>query len=134
MDINLLIFSRSFSLSRKIITINAARGRNYTKEHYEEKLSEIDRIDKLFGECERIDKEESTQESLVKMKKELADNKAYRSRIREILKNFKEQDCYYCPEGHELERQYEQPESQDIHKRKKSRVEHPFGHIKRNLV
>jgi transposase len=295
------------------IRANAARGKNYTKEHYEEKLSEIDRnIDKLFEECERIDKEESTQDSLVKMKKELADNKAYRTRIQEILKNFeeqeeekgkssktinqtdpesalmrsiqgshasynvqsvvddkhgliahvdvvndtsdvnqfasqivqaeevtekeceigcgdagyadteelekidrrgtkvivpsqrqalhdpaeksfskdkfvydKEQDCYYCPEGHELvregrqegykkiayrvkdattcnecrnygectkaqkgrkvvrllledvkeklERQYEQPESQEIYKRRKSRVEHPFGHIKRNL-
>ena len=295
------------------IRANAARGKNYTKEHYEEKLSEIDRsIDKLFEECERIDKEESPQESLVKMKKELADNKAYRTKIREVLKRFKEQeeekgkssktinqtdpesalmrsiqgshasynvqsvvddkhgliahvdvvndtsdvnqfasqivqaeevtgkeceigcrdagyadaeelekidrrgikvivpsqrqalhnpednsfskdkfiydkarDCYYCPEGHELvregrqegykkiayrvkdatickecrkygecteaqkgrkvvrllleevkeklERQYEQSESQEIYKRRKSRVEHPFGHIKRNL-
>ncbi len=32
-----------------------------------------------------------------------------------------------------LERQYEQPESQEIYKRRKSRIEHPFGHIKRNL-
>ena len=32
-----------------------------------------------------------------------------------------------------LERQYEHPELQDIYKRRKSRVEHPFGHIKRNL-
>jgi hypothetical protein len=30
-----------------------------------------------------------------------------------------------------LERQYEQ--SQEVYKRRKSRVEHPFGHIKRNL-
>ena len=97
----------------------------------------------------------------------------------------KEQDCYFCPEGHKLiyegkqdegkkvayrityadickksrhhgectksqsgrkivrlmqeevkeklERQYEQPESQKIYARRKARVEHPFGHIKRNL-
>ena len=97
----------------------------------------------------------------------------------------KEQDCYFCPEGHKLiyegkqdegkkvayritdadickkcrhhgectksrsgrkivrllqeevkeklERQYEQPESQVIYARRKTRVEHPFGHIKRNL-
>ena len=32
-----------------------------------------------------------------------------------------------------LERQYEQPESQEIYARRKARVEHPFGHIKRNL-
>ncbi|MFQ5687074.1 MAG: transposase [Candidatus Scalindua sp.] len=59
------------------IRANAARGANYTKEHYEDKLSEIGRnIDKLFEECERDEEEESTQESLVKMKKELAENKA----------------------------------------------------------
>ncbi|MHC4182313.1 MAG: transposase [Planctomycetota bacterium] len=32
-----------------------------------------------------------------------------------------------------LERQYEQSESQEVYKRRKSCVEHPFGHIKRNL-
>ncbi len=32
-----------------------------------------------------------------------------------------------------LEAQYEQPESQEIYAKRKARVEHPFGHIKRNL-
>jgi transposase len=32
-----------------------------------------------------------------------------------------------------LEAQYEEPDSQDIYNRRKMRVEHPFGHIKRNL-
>jgi hypothetical protein len=32
-----------------------------------------------------------------------------------------------------LEAQYEETSSQEIYKRRKSRVEHPFGHIKRNL-
>ena len=32
-----------------------------------------------------------------------------------------------------LEVQYEQKESKEIFARRKSRVEHPFGHIKRNL-
>jgi len=32
-----------------------------------------------------------------------------------------------------LEAQYEEASSQEIYKRRKSRVEHPFGHIKRNL-
>jgi transposase len=32
-----------------------------------------------------------------------------------------------------LERYYEQPESQKIYAKRKARVEHPFGHIKRNL-
>jgi hypothetical protein len=32
-----------------------------------------------------------------------------------------------------LEAQYEEPGSQEIYKRRKARVELPFGHIKRNL-
>jgi len=32
-----------------------------------------------------------------------------------------------------FEAQYEEPESQEIYRRRKSRAEHPFGHIKRNL-
>ena len=32
-----------------------------------------------------------------------------------------------------LEAQYEEPDSHDIYNRRKMRVEHPFGHIKRNL-
>ena len=74
------------------IRANAGRGRNYTKRVYERKLLEIDQnIDKLFEECERIDLEENANESLVKMKKELANNKSYRSRIQEILNRFKEE-------------------------------------------
>ena len=32
-----------------------------------------------------------------------------------------------------LERQYEEPESQQIYARRKARVERPFGHLKQNL-
>ncbi len=32
-----------------------------------------------------------------------------------------------------LEKQYKDPESQEIYSRRKTRVEHPFGHLKRNL-
>ena len=32
-----------------------------------------------------------------------------------------------------LEAQYEEASSQEIYARRKARVEHPFGHIKRNL-
>ena len=32
-----------------------------------------------------------------------------------------------------LERQYEQPDSQEIYKLRKQKVELPFGHIKHNL-
>ena len=75
------------------IRANAGRGRNYTNKEYERKLLEIDQnIDKLFEECERIDREEGANESLVKMKKELVNNKSYRSRIQEILNRFKEDE------------------------------------------
>ncbi len=75
------------------IRANAARGRNYTKKEYEKKLLEIDKkIDRLFEECERIDQEEDANESLVKMRKELVDNKSYRARIQDILNRFKEEE------------------------------------------
>lgn len=75
------------------IRANAGRGRNYTRKEYERKLLEIDQnIDKLFEECERIDQEEDANESLVKMKKELVNNKSYRARIQEILNRFKEEE------------------------------------------
>jgi hypothetical protein len=32
-----------------------------------------------------------------------------------------------------FEAEYDKPESQEIYKRRKTRVEHPFGHFKRNL-
>ena len=32
-----------------------------------------------------------------------------------------------------LEARYEQPDAQAIFRRRKEKVEHPFGHIKRNL-
>ncbi len=54
------------------IRANAARGRNYTKKEYDKKLLEIEEnIDNLFEECERIDREEDSRESLVKMKRSL---------------------------------------------------------------
>jgi transposase len=75
------------------IRANAGRGRNYIKKEYKRKLLEIDQnIDKLFEECERIDQEENASESLVKMKKELVNNKSYRARIQEILNRFKEEE------------------------------------------
>lgn len=85
------------------IRANAARGKNYTKQYGEKKPVEIDKnIEVLLDECERIDKEKDAQDSLVKMKKNLADNEEYRNRVQDILNQFKEQDGYFCPEGHRL--------------------------------
>ena len=75
------------------IRANASRGKNYTKQHYEKHLAEVDkRIEELLEECDRIDEEEREQGSLVKMEKELAENEGYRTRIREMLSRFKEEE------------------------------------------
>ena len=84
------------------IRANAARGKNYTKQHGEKKPVEIDKNKEvLLDECERIDKEEDAQDSLVKMKKSL---QIMRNIVTgcNILNQFKEQDGYFCPEGHRL--------------------------------
>lgn len=98
-----LIDSKVLFVDGTKIRANAARGKNYTKQHGEKKPVEIDKnIEVLLDECERIDKEKDAQDSLVKMKKDLADNEEYRNRVQDILNQFKEQDGYFCPEGHRL--------------------------------
>jgi hypothetical protein len=71
------------------IRANASRGKNYSKKQYKAKLQDIDnRIEELLEECDRIDEEERDDESLVKMKEELIDQKKLRERIKGILKEF----------------------------------------------
>ncbi len=75
------------------IRANAARGNNYSKWHYEKQLVHLDkRINEILDECDRIDEEENQQESFVKVKKELTNNKELRKRIKDILEQFKEQE------------------------------------------
>ncbi len=75
------------------IRANASRGKNHTRQYYEEQLGEIDkRIEELLEECERIDGEEGEQGSWVKMEKELADNEEYRNRVRGVLNRFEEEE------------------------------------------
>lgn len=69
-----------------LIEGNASRNKNYTRQHYEEWLEE------LLEECERIDEEEKEEGSWVKMEKELAEKEEYRTRIREILKQFEDEE------------------------------------------
>ena len=75
------------------IRASASRGKSSTKQHYEKHLAEVDkRIDELLEESERIDEEEKDEGSWVKMEKELAEKEAYRNRVREILKQFEEEE------------------------------------------
>jgi len=75
------------------IRANAARGKNYSKKHYQARLAAIDeRINKLLDECERIDHRENEQESLIKMKEELKNSKKLRHKIQDIIKQFQQQE------------------------------------------
>jgi hypothetical protein len=65
----------------------------WTGERCKKELREIDRrIDEIFKQCETIDSEERHQDSLVKLQKDLQDQKQLKSRVAEILKGLKEQD------------------------------------------
>lgn len=75
------------------IRANAARGKNHTKEHYEKDLVQLEkRITEILDDCDRVDEEEKHQESFVKMRKELTNNKELRERVNDILKQFKGQE------------------------------------------
>jgi len=74
------------------IRANAGRSKNHTQKHYEKTLTALDkRIDALLAECDRVDTEESSQDSLIKMKKELRNSEQLRSTIKSILNEFEEQ-------------------------------------------
>jgi transposase len=68
------------------IRANASAKHEWTKERCEKVLQKADEnIDKILKECEDIDLQEDGQPSLIKMRKELSDNKALQSKVRGIL-------------------------------------------------
>ena len=75
------------------IRANASRNKNYTKEQYSRKLALIDKhIAKLLDDCERIDIQEQNNDSLIKMREELADSQKLKNKIQDLLVRFKEED------------------------------------------
>lgn len=75
------------------IRANASIKNSYTKEKCVKTLSKIDeRIDELLEECEAIDLEESDQGQHGKLKKELSDKKAFRSRIKNVMDELAEEN------------------------------------------
>lgn len=75
------------------IRANAGRDKSYSREHYEKSLKKIDeRIDELFNECEQADEAERDQESWVKMGEELKDKGVLRSKIEDMLNQFKREE------------------------------------------
>ena len=70
---------------------NAGIKNTWTKERCEKSLKKIEsRIETILSECERVDKQEQEQSSLVEMKEELQDRKVLKSKVEEILKELEE--------------------------------------------
>ena len=68
------------------IRANASLKNEWTKERCEKALQKADEnIDRILKECEDTDRWEETAPSLIKMRKELSDSKALKSKVRDIL-------------------------------------------------
>ena len=59
----------------------------------------------------------------------LGENKSLKAEVKSLESKTKRLEG----QKEKLEAQYEEEDSQEIYARRKARVEHPFGHIKRNL-
>jgi transposase len=71
---------------------NAGLGHSCTGKQCDERLKEIDqRIDELLVECDRIDTEEAQEDSMVRLKQDLAQRQRRRQRIEAAVKQLKEQ-------------------------------------------
>lgn len=75
------------------IRANASNKNTYTKDKCLKMLSKIDkRIDELLIECETIDQQESDQDSHVKLKKELSNKQALRSKVQSVMEELKDEN------------------------------------------
>jgi transposase len=69
---------------------NASMKNNWTEERCQKSLKNIDkRIKDILEECEAIDNQEKQQQSFVKMKQELEDHEALKSKVQNILNELK---------------------------------------------
>lgn len=75
------------------IRANASIKNSWTKERCRRHLKKIDkRIKEILSECESVDEKEKDQASLVKMKEELKDQDTLKSKVKNILREFKAED------------------------------------------
>ena len=73
------------------IRANAGRGKSHGREWYDKKLQELDeRIEQLLAESERIDQEQESEGSSVKMNQELAQAERFKEKIKRALKAMEE--------------------------------------------
>jgi len=75
------------------IRANASINSSWDEQRCSKRLEKIDaRIARILSECEQADQNESDESSLVKMKKELADNEKLRVKVLDILNTLKTED------------------------------------------
>jgi len=75
------------------IRANASIDSSWDEKRCSKRLEKIDaRIAEILSECEQTDQSESDEASLVKMKKELADNQKLRAKVADILNTLKAED------------------------------------------
>ena len=75
------------------IRASASINSSWNEDRCSKRLEKIDtRIAQILSECEQADQSESDEASLVKMKKELADNEKLRAKVAGILNTLKAED------------------------------------------
>jgi len=71
---------------------NASMRNNWTEKRCQKFLKNIDkRIKDILLECESVDEQEKQQQSLIKMRQELEDHEALKSKVKYILKALKDE-------------------------------------------
>ena len=88
-----LIAGNTLFVDGSKVRANASIKNTWTKEKCERALGKIDsRIEAILSECDAVDEYEKSQDSLVKMKKELTDKKVLKAKVEKILKELKEKN------------------------------------------
>ena len=88
-----LIVGNTLFVDGTKIRANASIKNAWTKEKCEKHLKNIDkRIEAILCECDQIDNIEKEQQSFVKMKEELKDQGILKAKVKDILKELREDD------------------------------------------
>jgi len=88
-----LIAGNTLFVDGSKIRANASIKNTWTKKKCERALEKIDsRIEAILSECDAVDEYEQNQDSLVRVRKELKNKKVLKAKVKEILKELKEEN------------------------------------------
>ena len=88
-----LIAGNTLFVDGSKVRANASIKNTWTKEKGQRALGKIDtRIEAILSECDAVDEYEESQDSLVKMRKELKNKKVLKVKVEEILRELKEKN------------------------------------------